>query len=65
MLWPLAVLMLVMGVVPNLWFRDIQTAQKPVVMQQSKATGLPGPESTEMLSQPDVSLSTNHGEVQR
>ena len=64
-LWPLAVLMLVMGVVPNLWFRDIQTAQKPVVMQQSKATGLPGPESTEMLSQPDVSLSTNHGEVQR
>ncbi|HEY2466673.1 MAG TPA: NADH-quinone oxidoreductase subunit M [Terracidiphilus sp.] len=55
-LWPLAVLMLVMGVAPNLWFRDIQTTQKPIMMLQSK--------TTEMLSQPDVVPSNNGGEVQ-
>lgn len=54
-LWPLAVLMLVMGVVPNLWFREIQTAQKPVLMERTKAS--------EMLSRPDVSPSTNTGEA--
>jgi NADH-quinone oxidoreductase subunit M len=56
-LWPLAVLMLVMGVAPNLWFRQIQSAQKPILMQQSKAT--------EVLGQPDVVPSTNGREVQR
>jgi NADH-quinone oxidoreductase subunit M len=56
-LWPLAVLMLVMGVVPNLWLRDIQTAQKPILVQQSKAS--------EMLSQPDVVPSLNGAEVAR
>ena len=56
-LWPLAVLMFVMGVAPNLWFREIQTAQKPILMQQSKAT--------EMLSRPDVIPSANSGEAQR
>jgi NADH-quinone oxidoreductase subunit M len=56
-LWPLAVLMLVMGVVPNFWLRDIQTAQKPILIQQSKAT--------EMLSQPDVIPSLNGAEVAR
>ena len=56
-LWPLAVLMLVMGVAPNLWFREIQTAQKPILLEQSKAT--------EMLSQPDVVPNTDAGGVAR
>ena len=56
-LWPMAVLMLVMGVAPNLWFRDIQTAQKPIVMQPSKAA--------EIFTQPDVVPGNNGGEVQR
>ncbi len=45
-LWPLAVLMLVMGVSPNYWFRTIEMAPKPIVLQQSR--------SIELLSQPDV-----------
>lgn len=56
-LWPLAVLMLVMGVAPNLWFRDIQTAQKPIFMQNSK--------QTQILSGPADAPSMIGGEVQR
>ena len=33
-LWPLALLMLVMGVSPNYWLRAIEMAPKPVVFQQ-------------------------------
>ena len=64
-LWPLAILMLVMGVAPNLWFRDIQTAQKPLVIQQSKATEMLSPNSTEMLTQPYVTPGMHTGEVAR
>ena len=61
-LWPLAALMLIMGVAPNLWFHDIQTAQKPVLMEQSKVIEILSPSSTEILSQPNVVSS---GEVAR
>lgn len=37
-LWPLAVLMLVMGVAPNLWLRTIEMAPKPLVLQQAEST---------------------------
>ena len=60
-LWPLAVLMLIMGVVPNLWFRDIQTAQKPILVQQLSATEMLS-RPAEMLTQPGV---VSNGEVQR
>ncbi len=56
-LWSLAVLMLVMGVAPGLWFSAIETAPKPLILQQLKAT--------EMLSQPDVIPSADGGEVRR
>jgi NADH-quinone oxidoreductase subunit M len=56
-LWPMAVLMLVMGVAPNLWFRDIQTAEKPILLQQSKAN--------EMLNQPNVVPGVSSGEVRQ
>ena len=54
-LWPIAVLLLVMGVAPNLWLRIIETAPKPIVLQQaSSATPF------------HVSLtSASSGEVQR
>ena len=64
-LWPLAVLMLVMGVAPNFWFRGIQTAQKPILMQQSKAIEMPSPRAAEIVGQPEVVPSTSGGEVQR
>jgi NADH-quinone oxidoreductase subunit M len=54
-LWPLTVLMLVMGVSPNLWLRTIEMAPKPIVLQQS----------IEMLGHPDVIPGANRGEVQR
>jgi NADH-quinone oxidoreductase subunit M len=54
-LWPIAVLLLIMGVAPNLWLRTIETAPKPVVLQQ-----------TSSAAQPDVSLTTTtSGEAQR
>ena len=56
-LWPLAVLMLVMGVSPNFWFRAIEMAPKPIMLQQSR--------SIDMLSQPTVISGTTSGEVQR
>jgi NADH-quinone oxidoreductase subunit M len=56
-LWSLAVLMFVMGVAPGIWFSAIETAPKPLLIQQSKAA--------EMFSQPDVVPSTYGGEVQR
>jgi NADH-quinone oxidoreductase subunit M len=34
-LWPIVVLLLVMGVAPNLWLRTIETAPKPLVHQQA------------------------------
>ncbi len=56
-LWPLAVLMLVMGVSPNFWLHTIEMAPKPIVVEQSQAI--------QMLGRPDVIPSTNSGEVQR
>ena len=56
-LWPLAILMLVMGVSPNLWLHAIQMAPKPIMYQQSR--------SIDMLAQPDVTPGANSGEVQR
>jgi NADH-quinone oxidoreductase subunit M len=56
-LWPLAVLMLVMGVSPNYWLRTIEMAPKPLVLQQAR--------SLELLGQPDVVPGLNTGEVQR
>ncbi len=54
-LWPIAVLLLVMGVAPNLWLRTIDTAPKPVVFQQASSA-----------AQLDVTLkSTSLREVQR
>jgi NADH-quinone oxidoreductase subunit M len=56
-LWPLAVLMLVMGVSPNFWLRTIEMAPKPIMLQQSR--------SMEMLGQPAVIPGAASGEVQR
>ncbi len=56
-LWSLAVLMLVMGVAPGIWFSAIESAPKPLLIQQSNAN--------EMFSRPDVVPSTGSGEVQR
>lgn len=56
-LWPLAVLMLVMGVSPNFWLRTIEMAPKPIMLQESR--------SIDMLGQPDVVPGTNGGEVRR
>ena len=56
-LWPLAVLMLVMGVSPSYWLRTIEMAPKPLVFQQAR--------SNELLGQPDVLPGKNAGEVQR
>jgi len=33
-LWPLVVLMLIMGVLPNLWLTGIETAVKPLSAQE-------------------------------
>jgi len=51
-LWPIAVLLLVMGVAPNLWLRTIETAPKPIVLQQAQT-----------MAQPDVTSVS--GEAQR
>jgi NADH-quinone oxidoreductase subunit M len=56
-LWPLSVLMLVMGVSPNYWLRTIEMAPKPIVLQQAR--------STEFLGHPVVVPGQNAGEVQR
>ena len=40
-LWPIAVLLLVMGVAPNIWLRTIETAPKPIVLQQSSSAVQP------------------------
>jgi NADH:ubiquinone oxidoreductase subunit 4 (subunit M) len=56
-LWPLAVLMLVMGVSPNYWLRTIEMAPKPLVSQQLRML--------EILGQPDIVPGQNGGEVQR
>jgi NADH-quinone oxidoreductase subunit M len=60
-LWPLAVLMLVMGVAPNLWLRAIATAPGPTLLEHAQSIG--------SLAQPDVSSAANNraelGEVQR
>ena len=56
-LWPLAVLMLIMGVSPNLWLHTIEMAPKPIMVQQSR--------SIDILGQPDVVPGANGGEVQR
>jgi NADH-quinone oxidoreductase subunit M len=54
-LWPIAVLLLIMGVAPNLWLRTIETAPKPIVLQQAGS-----------IAQPDVtSTSRSSGEAQR
>src|SRR3569833_3539645 len=36
-LWPVAVLLLVMGVAPSLWLRTIEAAPKPIVLQQTSS----------------------------
>jgi len=56
-LWPLAILMFVMGVSPNFWLRAIEMAPKPITLQQSR--------SIEMLGQPDVVPGAIGTEVQR
>jgi NADH-quinone oxidoreductase subunit M len=56
-LWPLAVLMLTMGVFPNYWLRAIEMAPKPVVLPQARFIDVPG--------QPNVVPSQNRGEGQR
>lgn len=56
-LWPLAVLMLVMGVSPNLWLRTIETAPKPLHFQQALVS--------DPIGQPHVIPVTTTGEVQR
>jgi NADH-quinone oxidoreductase subunit M len=56
-LWPLALLMLMMGVSPNYWLRTIETAPKPIVLQQTR--------SSEILGQPDVVPSPSTVEVPR
>lgn len=56
-LWPVAVLFLVMGVAPNLWFHAIETAPKPLILQQAQ--------SADPLAQPDVIPSSTNREVQR
>lgn len=56
-LWPVTVLFLVMGVVPNLWFRAIETAPKPLIFQQAQ--------SADPLAQPAVIPSSTSREVQR
>jgi NADH-quinone oxidoreductase subunit M len=56
-LWPIAVLLLVMGVAPNLWLRTIETAPKPILLQQARSA-----------DQPDVTPTAPAaptGEVQR
>ena len=56
-LWPLAVLMLIMGVSPNLWLQSIETAPKPLVLQQARAAS--------SIAQPDAVPVVSAGEVQR
>jgi len=60
-LWPLAVLMLVMGVAPNLWLRSIATAPGPTLLEHAQSIG--------SLGQPIVSSAANNraelSEVQR
>ena len=56
-LWPLALLMLVMGVSPNLWLRTIETAPKPLLLQQAR--------SATPVGQPDIIPVASTGEVQR
>lgn len=41
-LWSLAILMLVMGVSPNLWFQVIETAPRPLMLEQTQSIDLPG-----------------------
>jgi NADH-quinone oxidoreductase subunit M len=56
-LWPVAVLLLVMGIAPNLWFHAIETAPKPLIFQQAQ--------SGDPLAQPDVIPSSSSRGVQR
>ncbi len=56
-LWPLAVLMLVMGVSPNYWLRTIEMAPKPIVLQQAR--------SIELFGQPDIVPTQSGVEVPR
>jgi NADH-quinone oxidoreductase subunit M len=56
-LWPLAILLLVMGVAPNYWLRTIEMAPKPIMFLQTR--------SMEIMGQPDVAPSQNAVEGQR
>jgi NADH-quinone oxidoreductase subunit M len=56
-LWPLVILMLVMGVVPNFWLRVIEMAPKPFVLQSARSAG-----SIDSL---DSVPGQTHGEVLR
>lgn len=56
-LWPLAVLMLVMGVSPNIWLRSIETAPKPLALPQAQMV--------DPVSEPHVTPVAQSGEAQR
>jgi NADH-quinone oxidoreductase subunit M len=55
-LWPLAVLMLVMGLAPSLWLASIQTGVHPPLL--NSATGVP-------IMPASVSSISPQGEAQR
>ena len=56
-LWPLALLMLVMGISPNFWLHAIEMAPRPISVQQLRSIDMPGG--------PDVSPGTSGAEVRR
>jgi len=60
-LWPLAVLMLVMGIAPNLWLRAIGTAPQPMLLQHVQSIGALG----QPLISPAANNPTDFREVQR
>jgi NADH-quinone oxidoreductase subunit M len=57
-LWPLAALMLVMGVAPNYWLQTIEIAPKPIMLQQARSIRA-------LEDKSDVVPNQNAVEVQR
>jgi NADH-quinone oxidoreductase subunit M len=57
-LWPLAVLMLIMGISPNLWLKTIQSAVTPSVLTQQV-------HFIDVSGIPDSNPAAAPGEVQR
>jgi NADH-quinone oxidoreductase subunit M len=56
-LWPLAALMLLMGVSPNFWLHAIEMAPRPLVFQQLR--------SIDTFGRPDVIPGASGAEVQQ